>query len=333
MGFPSSAIFAFNANVDHVRFANEEDIAKIDGFSPSLGSAISECFSYGVQKEMAIDAKACGFFLSKMEFGRKIVGGQAGNAVQQASALGVKCFLHTNFANNELLGLFSRPELVMVAGEKGFLPANRFASEAASAHHFVFESRENRTRFIASYDPLPLHPEDNFCHNITSELPGTAKAFASGFHLVKTPERLHKFAEELRRWKETSPKLQIFAELGDFQSKEVLRATEKEIFPLADMVGMNEVEAAQLSCDLEELPNVVPSVLFHSPQEQLVLPSAKLDAAALEFARRCASFKAANGRFAAESDLAGFSPSFLESPAETIGLGDAFSCAYFMRTP
>ena len=63
-----------------------------------------------------------------------------------------------------------------------------------------------------------------------------------------------------------------------------------------------------------------------------MLPNAKLDAAALEFARRCASFKAKNGRFASESDLTGFTPEFLESPSETIGLGDAFSCAYFMRS-
>lgn len=330
MDFPTSAIFAFNANVDHVMQSGEPELAKIEEFSPALYSQINESFAYGVQKEVAIDVRACEFFLSQMKFGRKIVGGQAGNAAQQASALGVKCFLHTNYPNGELLGLFSHPEKIMVAGENGFVPSSSMSSSVKSAHHFVLEHPENRTRFIASYDPFPLHPEDNFCRYIGEQLPSISKVFVSGFHLLKTPERVAKFASEIKRWKGINPKLQVFVELADFQSKEVLKATEKEIFPIADMVGLNEVELSSLSYDLEDLPSVASAVLLHSPQEQLVIPEGKTDAAALEFARRAASYKAETGKFAQVADLVGYAHKFIDSPAETIGLGDTFSCAYFM---
>ena len=330
MDFPKSAIFAFNANIDHVRFAGEPEIEAIEKFSPPLAGQISECFAYGVQKEVAIDARACEFLLSSIRFDEKLAGGQAGNAAQQASALGVKCFLHTNFANEELLGLFSRPESVMVASENGFVPSGSFSSSAKSAHHFVFENRESQTRFIASYDPLPLHPDDNFCRHIDAELPGIGKAFVGGLHLAKTPERLRKFLSEIRRWKEINPKLQVFIELGEFQSREALRECEKEIFSTADVLGLNETELSSLSLGLDELPGAAGSVLFHSQSEQMVLPQAKMDAAALEFARRCASFRASTGKFASESDLVGLPASQVPIPKVTVGLGDTFSCAYFM---
>ncbi len=330
MALPDKAIFAFNANLDHVRFADEADLAKIEAFSPEIYSQMNECFSWGVQKEIAVDAKACEFFLSEIKFEGAIVGGQAGNAAQQASALGVECLLHTNFANRELLEKFTYPEKIMVAGEQGFAPSTESSSQVKSAHHFVFENKESRTRFIASYDPLPLHLEDSFCLNISARLPAIRKAFIGGLHLVKTPERVGKFAEELRRWKKISPRLQIFLELGEFSDKKVLHAVEKEVFPTIDMLGLNEVELGQLSFELDELPSIVQSVLFHCPQEQLFLPSPKANAAALEFAKRCAAFKAKNGRVATEEDLVGFSPDFVESPAKTIGLGDIFSCAYFL---
>ena len=330
MDFPKSAIFAFNANIDHVRFAGEPEIAAIEKFSPPLASQVSECFAYGVQKEVSIDVRACEFLLSSMSFDAKLAGGQAGNAAQQASALGVKCFLHSNFANEGLLGLFSHPDRVFVASEKGFIPSSAFSSSAASAHHFVFESREGRTRFIASYDPLPLHPDDNFCRHIEAELPLASKAFIGGLHLAKTPERLRKFLSEIRRWKETNPKLQVFVELGEFQSREALRECEKEIFSVADFLGLNETELSSLSADIEELPGLVGTTLFHSQSEQMVLPQGKADAAALEFARRCASFRAATGKFASEADIVGISPSQAASPKLTVGLGDTLSCAYFM---
>ena len=330
MHLPEKAIFAFNANLDHLRHATDSDVEAIERRYPPLASQMSECFAYGVQKEIGIDAQQCGFFLSQFKFDRALVGGQAGNAAQQASALGVQCYLHSNFANELLLSLFSHREMILVANEGGFVPAPSFSSEVASAHHFVFEHAENRTRFIASYDPFPLHPDGSFCSAIGKELPGVKKAFVSGLHLVKTPERARKFIAEMRRWKETNPSLRIFFEMAEFQNLAVLESVRAELFSVADMVGLNEVELGQLGCGLEELATEAKAVLFHSPERQEVLPGGKLDASALKFAEKCASFLAKNGRHGSLEEIAAFEGGFVESPARTVGLGDAFSCAYFM---
>jgi ADP-dependent phosphofructokinase/glucokinase len=218
MQLPSKALFAFNANIDYVKAPSEQDLAAIEEFSPPLSAQLSECFAYGVQKEVAIDSRACNFFISKIKFGRKIVGGQAGNAAAQAAALGVSSYLHSNFANTSLASLFSQKENIFFPSEKGFVSADNLNSNTASAHHFVFESIESNTRFIAGYDPFPIHLEDNFCFNITQQLSGLEKAFLGGFHLVKTPDRLRKLITEIRRWKSLNPSMKLFAELGQFQA-------------------------------------------------------------------------------------------------------------------
>ena len=331
MNFPQSAIFAFNANLDHVKSCTEQDLAAIEEFSPTLSGQISESFAYGMQKEVALDVRGLEFFLTKMKFDRKIVGGQAGNAAQQSSALGVKSFVHSNFANEELAGKFLFPDNVMLASEKGFTPASSLISHVKSAHHFVFENRETRVRFIASYDPFPMHPEDNFTYNITKELPNITKAFVGGFHLLKTPDRMRKFLSEMKRWKEVQPKLEFFCELGEFQNAGVMDAVRSELLPFMGTIGLTDSELAQMGAEADELASETgAAVLFHTPEKQSVYPESKLNGAALEFAKRCASFKARTGKCAEEKDIAGESGAFVESPVQTVGLGDTFSCAYFM---
>ncbi len=330
MQLPKKAIFAFNANIDHVKAPDEHDLKKIEDFSPALSAQISECFSWGVQREITISIKECEFFLSKIKFGKKIVGGQAGNAAQLASSLGVNCLLHSNFMNKELAGLFSCPENILVPAENGFIPSTSFESSAKSSHHFVFECPQTKTRFIASYEPVPWHLEELFCNSIENELQSIEKAFVGGFHLLKTPERLSKFTQEIKKWKKTNPNLQVFAELGEFQSKEVIEAARNELLPLADMVGLNETELSSFGVELEELLQSTKSLLFHTKDEHQVLPKERTNKHALEFAKKCTSFKAKYGKAPSLAELEGFEYEFIENPVHTVGLGDTFSCAYFM---
>jgi ADP-dependent phosphofructokinase/glucokinase len=329
MELPSRAIFAFNANLDHHCFPTEGELKRIGDAVPSLLSQIDECFAYGVQREASIDSKTCSFLLSEMKGARKIIGGQAGNAAQMASALGTECFLHSNYASESLLRLFTHPKKVMVATESGFAPADAVQNETLEAHHFVFENAETRTRFIASYDPQPLHPDSLFCEKIRGELPSINKAFVSGFHLLPTVGRMGKFLGELRAWKGINPSLRLFCELGEFQKPEVRDAFLEEL-RLFDMVGLNDTELSSFGVDLEEFSQKTNAVLFHSPREQAVFPAIKGDAEALSFARKCASFRAEKGRCAELSELDGYEEKFVEKPAETVGLGDTFSCAYFL---
>jgi len=330
MEFPKSAIFAFNANIDHLKSVSDDDVSEIDSHLPGLAAQMSESFAWGVQKEVLIDAKTSALLLSRMKFDRSIVGGQAGNAAEQASALGVDCILHSNFANTELLSRFTNKEKVFLAGKEGFAPAGAFSSQAASAHHFVFEHNESRTRFIASFDPLPLHIEDDFSRAIDSKLPGIGKAFVGGFHLLKTPDRMLKFVDEILRWKKINPGLCIFAELGEFQNEAVREIAREKLLPVVDMVGLNDTELSSFGCDLPELAEEMNAVLFHTPEKHEVLPESKLDPGALLFAKKCASFKAENGRCATIAELECYEAKFQESPKWTVGLGDTFSCAYFM---
>ncbi len=332
MQFPEKAVFAFNANIDHLIFAGETDITTVDRAYPDIASAMAECFSTGVQREIQIDSRACGYLLSNFR-SKKIVGGQAGNAADQASAFGVDCFLHTNFGNEELLELFSYPERIRVACEGSFCPAGHSTSQAASAHHFVFENNENNTRFICSFDPVPVHPESDFCEAITMVLPDTKKAFVGGMHLVKTMDRARKLVDEIRRWKEVSPNMQVFFEMGEFQNQGTLDVVRKELFPLADIVGLNEVELAALGCTPEELAEEANSIFLHTHGMHGIYPKEKENPSALMFARKCAAFKAKTGKCGDYAEVMASEAVFVESPAWTVGLGDALSCAYFMATP
>jgi ADP-dependent phosphofructokinase/glucokinase len=331
MPLPDRALFAFNCQLDHLRQASDSDLKKIEGFSPMLHSQIDECFSWGVQKEVAIDTKVCEFLLSNIKFDRTLIGGQAGNAPEQASALGVKCLVHSNFASESLVKSFSHPGNILLAGDNGFVPASGFSKRNAPAHHFVFEHPETRTRFIASHDPVPPHPEDNFIQNIGAQLPTIGKAFISGMHLVPSVHRLQKFADEISRWKEINPRLQTFFELGEFQKPEVREAARKLIFPLVDTIGLNDTELAAFGCELDELASEANSILFHTPEHSIVLPKEKENGAAISFAEKCASFLAAKGRHATEQEIGEYPGGFVDSPVRTVGLGDSFSCAYFLN--
>jgi len=97
------------------------------------------------------------------------------------------------------------------------------------------------------------------------------------------------------------------------------------------MVGLSDVELSSFGCPLEELSSEAP-LLFHAPGEQNVLPGGKLDAPALSFARKCASFLAKNGRHGTLAEVEACEGGFVEKPAQMVGLGDAFSCAYFLAS-
>lgn len=324
MKLPKSAIFAFNANPDYVRLLESKDLDKIKRFSKPLFLKMHHCFKSTIQREVIINEKTARFLASSFAF-KKTIGGQAGNAAQQAAYLCVDCFLHTNNLDKDFLHLFRHPNKILVASKEGFLPCNRFQKTLRHSLHFVFVHK--RTRFIASFDPRPLAPEPNFCKNINAFLPSIQKAFIGGIHLVKSKSVLFKFASCLRKWKKLNPNLQIFLEMGEFSDIKMLHLAEKEILPLADIIGLNEVEASQLSLSLKQLSSQS-TVLFHSPKKQFVLPSADKDA--LLFARKCASFKAQTGKFATLQDLQKFSPTFVRQPRTVVGLGDIFSCAYFL---
>ena len=329
MVLPSRAIFAFNANICHRCALSDGELKLIGDFAPALAAQIDECFAYGTRREASIEAKVCSFLLSELKGAQREVGGQAGNAAQAASALGVECFLHTNYASEGFLKLFAHPEKVMVASEGGFAKAGGPRDEKIEAHHFIFESPGQGARFTASYDPQPLHPDSLFCEKIRAELPAIGHAFVGGLHLLPTPGRLGKFLEEMRAWKAINPSLRLFCELGEFQKPEV-RDAFLEGMAIFDTVGANAAEISSFGVGPDEFASRANAVLFHTRESQEVMPAEKLDGEAMEFARKCASFRAEFGRCATLHELEGYDAKIVDAPAETLGLGDTLSCAYFL---
>ncbi len=95
-------------------------------------------------------------------------------------------------------------------------------------------------------------------------------------------------------------------------------------------MGLSDSELSQIGVEAEELASEAKSILFHSPSVQAVFPESKSNASALKFAKRCASFLAEKGKHATLAEIAGYEPKFIEQPARTVGIGDTFSCAYFL---
>lgn len=333
MDIPKRAIFAFNANIDHLCFLGMRRLEKIKDFSPKLYDAIEGCFSIGMQREIKISRKECEFLLSEFGDAAKTVGGQAGNAAQQASLLGVECLLHSNYATKNLIGLFRKSQKIMLASKGGFVPAKEAELKEKDAHHFVFENRRKRTRFIASYDPAPLYLDRLFCRLIMEEACSVSHAFVGGFHLLESKAEVARFAREVERWKEQNPKMKVFCELGEFQS-ESARLAFSSVMGIFDMIGLNENELCLLAGEgaLGELALSAKSALYHTSSKQIVIPKGAEDREALLFARRCASFLARHGRHASLKEALQSPYSKVRFPARTVGLGDTLSCAYFLSS-
>ncbi|MEM4634140.1 MAG: hypothetical protein QW275_03230, partial [Candidatus Anstonellaceae archaeon] len=210
MEFPASAIFAFNANIDYVAKPSKSQMQRLKNELPTLFQQISECFSMDGQMEVKISKQECKILLSIFRPSRKIVGGQAGNAAQQASALGINCFLHSNFASRETLLLFDHPEKIFFAKNGRFFPAAKFESNMPSAYHFVIQSQHLSSRFIASFDPSPIRLDKGFSKAIAQIACSVPKAFVGGFHLLSNPHQISLLSSEMRRWKKANPKMKIF---------------------------------------------------------------------------------------------------------------------------
>ncbi|MCX8196900.1 MAG: ADP-dependent glucokinase/phosphofructokinase [Candidatus Micrarchaeota archaeon] len=332
MRLPKSAIFAFNCNPDYIKIVSKNDLETVKSASKSLFYAMKDCFSTGAQREVRISRRLAKKLQNLFVFDKKTIGGQAGNAAQQASLLGVTCFLHTTNFGSDFFLLFEKPSKILVASSSGFLPADQFTFKRQSSAHFVFEYPKKNTRFIASFDAAPLSLERSFCKFITPIIPDIPKAFVGGVHLLSSVSQLAAFVSEIKRWKKHNPEIEVFLELGEFSNRKIIDFAEKKLFPCVDCVGLNEVEAKQLSLSVEEISRLAGKVLFHSPKRQFVLPSSPSDQKALLFAKKCASFKAKTGRFATLSELSCFRPLFVKHPKMTVGLGDVFSSAYFLSS-
>ncbi len=306
---PKSALFAFNTCIDAVVKTTPQMLLCLPLIQKDRH--VREAVLSSLQREITIDKEELSFLRKTFPRPQYRIGGQAGQAAEVARALGVL-------------------PIIFPERKKKELPI-----------HYVFEycnSLGMCNRIIASYEPQPMIPQAGL-HLPKRLLRSLSHAFLGGFHLMKSKEEIMQSAKIIHAWKKQNPHLRIFVELGDFQKKEVLAAAKKYVLPPADCEGMNEEELFLLTGRhgidaIKKLPKGTGKILFHSPNFSFTLPKDEGDEQALLFARLVCSYRAKYGKNPSFSSLAKYaktSPSLhIENPKFTVGLGDAFSCAYFL---
>jgi ADP-dependent phosphofructokinase/glucokinase len=115
----------------------------------------------------------------------------------------------------------------------------------------IVAQRDNR--LIATFDPfnsrLQTNPDfDSYCRKEIKDFDG---ALVSGFHLVPLSHYKEIFdgkIEQIKSWKEANPAIYIHAEMGSFQTPEIMKYLMKRL--PADSLGLNEDELAR-AVDIE----------------------------------------------------------------------------------
>ncbi len=336
--FQGKALFAFNLCADAVIHSSPQEIASLP-FVKENKRLLIDILS-GTQREIKIGKKDLQLLQKKFPHPQLRIGGQAGIAAEMASSLGTECHIISAHPSRRLFSLFSHPKKILVFSGRSFAPLGSLKPTSADFPlHYIFEyaaSSGKRSRFIAAYDPISILPK-----NLPSSIRPFTHLFLGGFHLFNSEKEVREASRMISKWKKQNPNLKIFLELGDFQSKEALSETKKLILPPADCVGFNEEELFALTHSIgtdaiKKLPKKTGKILFHSPRLSFSLPPDSGDDSALTFAKLCSSYRAKYGKspgFPALEKYAKEATSlYVHRPKFTVGLGDTFSCAYFLAS-
>ncbi|VVB57934.1 Uncharacterised protein [Candidatus Anstonella stagnisolia] len=307
---PKSALFAFNFCADAVVKASMGRVLALP-FVQRDAKLKKDVFS-GVQREVCMVENELARLKKLFPKAKMQVGGQAGFGALTAHSLGVKPTVFT--------------------AQKSHFPSLRNLPV-----HFVFEycaRGGKRSRLIAAHEEKNMIPS-----SVPKKMHGFSHIFLGGFHLLKTREDMLRAARMLMLLKKRNPDAKIFVEAGEFLEKECISAFRNSILPFADCVGLNEVELHQLTgkkgkAALHILSKKVRKIVFHSPNSAFAFPKEKGDAQALLFAKIVASYAAKYGKRPNLKELGKYAKEarslYVKKPKYTVGLGDTFSCAYFL---
>jgi len=246
----------------------KESIASRD----DLLSSLLFCMQQGSGAEILIESQETARQIEESFSWQFRLGGNAGIMANVLAALGAKPVLNAPVLGPRLAGMLaagvrvpaSEPaEPGQTAGE---LEAYQEKDQNAKTEmvHFVFQFKKGdaiRTgqsritapsdnRFIATYDPvntrlLSSKLFDFYCLENIRDIKG---ALLSGFHLASPKEYQEIFPlkiAQIKSWKDENPHIFIHAEMGSFQSPEIMQSL---LFLLSeipvDSLGLNEDELA-----------------------------------------------------------------------------------------
>ncbi|MCK9566307.1 MAG: hypothetical protein M0Q43_09685 [Methanothrix sp.] len=274
-------ICAYPVNVDAVCNIWGEEISalipsnmKIElkesiGSREDLFSCLLFCMQQGSGAEILIQNRATAMQIEDSFSWQFRLGGNAGIMANVLAALGAKPVLNAPAIGAKLAGMLHAGVRVpvSVAEEPGQATgepkANLESDQDAETEmeHFVFQFKKgdpvatgqiritapSDNRFIATYDPVNTRLVssrhfDSYCLENIREIDG---ALLSGFHLAPFKEYQEifplKFAQ-IKSWKDKNPQIFIHAEMGSFQSPQIMKFLLPQI-PV-DSLGLNEDELA-----------------------------------------------------------------------------------------
>ena len=317
---PKKAIFCYSTNLDSVIEIGLPEAGLVFAYLPGL----LESMQKGNGMEARISESAFRKVKELLPPGSPRIGGPAGIMALDAARLGVRSYLHTPSKSGELLSLF-RSDRVLVASEKGFVPARDVSDDSGPPIHLILEFKKgpgiaSSNRFIASHESVnpSLVIDPLFSRRILDELPGISKGIVAGFHLL-SPEvfkrRKGEVLGQISSWKRTNPHLKLHLEWGSFISKETEKLVVKHALPLFDCAAFNEDEFPSIMRALgrkEELGGIrdilekTGTAVLHTRDYSLAFSrefSSESLADSLTFASFAAGFKASKGRAPAFREL------------------------------
>jgi ADP-dependent phosphofructokinase/glucokinase len=359
-GLVSSAIFAFNANVDLVKRTDEKGALEL---AKKLNlPKLEECVKQRRGAEQIVDRYKLGQLIAA-GYDERRAGGQAGNMANAAAHLGLRAYMHAGTVCRDI-AQHLHPG-ILVPSAFCFQPAAEIQSDGESPVHFVVDFGTDR--YIAVYDMHNTHMliNRNFKRCAEKEIKFVDRAVVSGFHLLDIPEpkgRIEEVKVLVKRWKSGNRRLKVHLELGDYQKAGVLSTVLSMLAPECDSIGMNAQEAVDAvkalggkwkgeADALEQLQGACKAVVIHT-SDYAVAAGTGADGAepGMAMGHMIASFTAKEGRAPGRDDLQklqfskvqvkdtvrkkfgkgqAFVPALRCAGERTrLGLGDAFSVGY-----
>lgn len=262
------------------------------GSREDLLSSLLFCMQQGSGAEILIENQATARQIEGAFSWQFRLGGNAGIMANVLAALGEKPVLNAPALGPRLTGMLHAGVRVPVSGmatlpvraagdreddqERG--PKKELEREQEAVQemvHFVFQFKKGDSvafrqgnitassdnRFIATYDPvntrlLSSQNFDSYCLENIRDFDG---ALLSGFHLAPIKEYRDIFPEkiaQIKSWKEENQQLFIHAEMGSFQSPQIMQSLLLLLPQIpVDSLGLNEDELASAErLSTESLP-------------------------------------------------------------------------------
>ena len=264
-------ICAYTANVDAVCNIQGEEISRLltaemkIELKPSIAtredllSCLLFCMMQGSGAEILIENVTVASRIQESFSWKFRLGGNAAIMANVLALLGAKPVLNAPALGPRMAGMLHSAVCV-----PALQAADSHQEERAVMVHFVFQFKKGSeilfggrriiapsdNRFIATYDPvntsiLTSQDFDNYCLENIRDIEG---ALLSGFHLVPLNDYQEIFNQriaQIRSWKEKNPQIFIHAEMGSFQSPDIMHSILSHLSEIpVDSLGLNEDELA-----------------------------------------------------------------------------------------